>query len=59
MFSTSRQVAVIIDRADWRPLGQDDSPERELEEHLKALHLNALDLRVDSTSPGQISASHP
>jgi len=51
MFSPSRQLAVIIDRADWRPLGQDESAEKELEEHLKALHLNVLDLPVDSASP--------
>jgi len=59
MVSPARKVAVIIDRADWRPLGQDECPEKELEEHLKALRLDALDLPVDSTCPAQISAAHP
>jgi len=40
MLSSPDKVAVIIDRADWRPLAQDESPEEELRKHLSALQLN-------------------
>jgi len=55
MFSPARKVAVIIDRSDWRPLAQNECPEQELAEHLKALHLDD----VNSASSSQIHAVAP
>lgn len=39
MHNSPKKAAVIIDRADWRPLREDESAEKELEAHLKALQL--------------------
>jgi len=57
MFSPTRKVVVVIDRADWRPLAADESPEAELEQHLLALELD--DLALSSPSLLATSVVHP